>query len=266
MSDIWYDVRSKINEMTVPQIYTIETEFGIIKNAIFKTNENGNVQKKTCPYNVTLLLSIMFGWLGFDRYYLGKTGTGIIKTLTFGGLGIWWLIDIFLILFNRQTDVYGRALDGIDDKDSIVLVYLTMGGIFHYFYLGMYRIGFIRTGLICLFVLCSAFNLFQIAGLLFFIHFLWMLFDLFLVISGRITHDIKGNPIKNSPEKYQSIALLLSFTAGFLGMDRFYLGHRFLGMMKLFTFGGFFTWYIIDLFLIILNVVKDADGNPMIQE
>ena len=44
-----------------------------------------------------LLLSIFLGGLGIDRFYLGYTGLGILKLLTAGGLGVWWLIDIILI-------------------------------------------------------------------------------------------------------------------------------------------------------------------------
>lgn len=44
-----------------------------------------------------LLLSIFLGSLGVDRFCLGKVGTGILKLLTFGGFGIWWLIDVIMI-------------------------------------------------------------------------------------------------------------------------------------------------------------------------
>eukprot|EP00095_Tigriopus_kingsejongensis_P002608 snap_masked-scaffold632_size121914-processed-gene-0.10 protein:Tk02608 transcript:snap_masked-scaffold632_size121914-processed-gene-0.10-mRNA-1 annotation:"tm2 domain-containing protein cg11103" len=46
----------------------------------------------------TLLYSILLGFLGLDRFSLGKTGTAVGKLLTLGGLGIWWVIDIILLI------------------------------------------------------------------------------------------------------------------------------------------------------------------------
>ncbi len=46
---------------------------------------------------LTLIMSIIFGQLGVDRFIMGHVGLGILKLLTFGGCGIWWLIDWILI-------------------------------------------------------------------------------------------------------------------------------------------------------------------------
>lgn len=59
---------------------------------------------------VTLLLSIFVGALGIDRFYLGYTVLGILKLLTAGGCGIWWLIDLILIVTGSMTDAQGNAL------------------------------------------------------------------------------------------------------------------------------------------------------------
>ena len=57
-----------------------------------------------------LLLSIFLGQLGVDRFYLGYIGLGVLKLLTAGGCGIWWLVDVILIATDGLKDAKGRAL------------------------------------------------------------------------------------------------------------------------------------------------------------
>jgi hypothetical protein len=57
-----------------------------------------------------LLLSIFLGQLGVDRFYLGHIGLGVLKLLTAGGCGIWWLVDVILIATDGLKDAKGRPL------------------------------------------------------------------------------------------------------------------------------------------------------------
>ena len=46
---------------------------------------------------MALILSVVVGSLGVDRFYIGDVGMGVGKILTCGGAYIWWLLDIFMI-------------------------------------------------------------------------------------------------------------------------------------------------------------------------
>ena len=61
---------------------------------------------------VTVLLSVLVGTFGVDRFYLGYVGLGVLKLITLGGFGIWWLIDLIMI----ATRSLGPA-DGSDYVD-----------------------------------------------------------------------------------------------------------------------------------------------------
>lgn len=61
-------------------------------------------------YFIALLLSIFIGEFGVDRFYMGKIGTGILKLVTLGGLGVWWIIDIVLIATGQMKDKNGNPL------------------------------------------------------------------------------------------------------------------------------------------------------------
>ena len=56
------------------------------------------------------LLCFFLGVFGAHRFYAGKIGTGILELLTFGGLGIWWLVDMILILTGSFRDGEGQKI------------------------------------------------------------------------------------------------------------------------------------------------------------
>jgi len=60
---------------------------------------------------VLILLSSLLGSFGVDRFYRGQIGLGVLKLLTFGGCGIWTVVDFILYCVAAPpTDVEGRTI------------------------------------------------------------------------------------------------------------------------------------------------------------
>ncbi len=60
--------------------------------------------KRKVDWTLTLVMSILFGGLGVDRFLMGQVGLGILKLITFGGCGIWWLVDLILIATKHEFE------------------------------------------------------------------------------------------------------------------------------------------------------------------
>ena len=65
---------------------------------------------KQKSWHVALLLSIFLGFLGVDRFYIGRTRTAVVKLFLLGGVGVWWLSDIILLASDFRKDAKGRKL------------------------------------------------------------------------------------------------------------------------------------------------------------
>ncbi len=69
---------------------------------LFLSQYNSSKKDRT----IALILSILLGTLGIDRFYVGSIGMGILKLLTAGLFGILWIIDWFFIM--GKADDYNR--------------------------------------------------------------------------------------------------------------------------------------------------------------
>jgi TM2 domain-containing membrane protein YozV len=79
-----------------------------IATTAYGVNEKRGVSEK--GFVPTLLLCFFLGVFGVHRFYVGKIGTGVLQLLTFGGLGIWSLIDFIMIVVGNFTDKKGLPI------------------------------------------------------------------------------------------------------------------------------------------------------------
>ncbi len=67
-----------------------------------------NVSEKN--WWIAFVLSLVLGMVGGDRFYLGSVGLGFLKFLTGGGICLWWLIDLVLLLTSQMRDADGDVI------------------------------------------------------------------------------------------------------------------------------------------------------------
>lgn len=103
----------------------------------------GEVSDKS--YVLAVIFSFLFGGIAVDRFYLGHIGTGIAKLLTFGGLGIWAIVDLFLIAFGKLKDKQGRELQGYRENRNWMRVVVIVLSAFYLLFVGGIMIALIIT-------------------------------------------------------------------------------------------------------------------------
>jgi TM2 domain-containing membrane protein YozV len=125
----------------------------------------------------TVLLCQFLGTLGIHRFYTGRIVSGIFQLLTFGGFGIWTLVDLIMIITGDFKDNYGRRLNhqplmgGSRNWSTTALLCLFLGWLgIHRFYTGH--------------VISGIFQLLTFGGC-----GIWTLVDLIMIYTDSFTDD-----------------------------------------------------------------------------
>lgn len=123
---------AEVNNDFNKEIIVLDNEQIIVKNESKEETKNEVVIKNPRPkkgkkaveyiekddysskaWSITLVLCVLLGFIGFHRFYVGKAGTAILMLLTFGGFGIWVLVDLIRIIINNFTDEEGKIVKRI---------------------------------------------------------------------------------------------------------------------------------------------------------
>ena len=99
---------AKYKKLLDDRVITQE-DFNKKKEELLNRNESSGLTTDN-TWLVTLLLCLFVGFLGIHRFYVGKSGTGFLQIITLGGLGIWVLIDLIMIVMGKFTNKEGNFI------------------------------------------------------------------------------------------------------------------------------------------------------------
>ena len=99
------DEIKKLNDLLRDRVISQE-EFDSQKEKLLDSSTKTN----SIDWLALFLLTFFVGVLGIHRFYVGKIGTGVLMLITLGGLGVWFLVDLLLVVTGQFTNKDGQKI------------------------------------------------------------------------------------------------------------------------------------------------------------
>ena len=99
------DEIKKLNDLLRDRVITQE-EFDSQKEKLL----DSSIRTNSIDWLALFLLTFFVGVLGVHRFYVGKIGTGVLMLITLGGLGVWFLVDLLLVVTGQFTNKDGQKI------------------------------------------------------------------------------------------------------------------------------------------------------------
>ena len=99
------DEIKKLNDLLRDRVISQE-EFDSQKEKLLDSSTKTN----SIDWLALFLLTFFVGVLGVHRFYVGKIGTGVLMLITLGGLGVWFLVDLLLVVTGQFTNKDGQKI------------------------------------------------------------------------------------------------------------------------------------------------------------
>jgi len=98
-------------ELTPMEVQTMTKDLTPEQKMLFSSQ----LAASTKDRSTALILSVLLGTMGVDRFYAGDIGLGLLKLFTVGVCGIMWLVDLFMIR-GRVDELNRRKAQDILDS------------------------------------------------------------------------------------------------------------------------------------------------------